>query len=657
MVKVSVFITVILLQASYAMGQLTAVDSLKQELSLQSGDEKTATLRLLIDEYQHIDPDSAMFYGRLLFEHASKEDNEEGLLFASSHIANALFNKGKYKAALKELQPFLSGSDMDSGFEAGLLLQTAGNCYASLGLYKPAAEYYLKSKKIFTELDNRERLIVANNNLGAIYIRLGDYDAALEIFRELDELGGDNPGRITRPVNLGFIYSGLNQPDKAESYFLEALRYGDSVTELRGKAIASYNLADLYRNEQKFDKALEYYDRSKSFYNELDNEAQQVNPELGIGETFLLMNDLSRAEEAALRAKELAEEYETLTVLNKAYNLLSRIYEKEGDYKEAYRYSRKNYELSDSLNVNLRNQELDLLQAQYDFEQREEVLLAREREQQANLDKQTIIIYGILALLLISLVSFFLVYRSYRLKESANQKLQETNRVKNRLFSIIAHDLRGPLSSLYGIVSLIEMNAASQERMKELLPAMVTRFKHTSDLLNNLLHWAKSQMNGYKVLPEKFDLKKVIEKNVELLAYRFKDKGISISVDTHSSQMVFADPNMIDLVVLNLLSNAVKYCHPGDQVNIRFESGDGHIKCYVNDTGVGIPEEAMSKLFTNNFYSTNGTRNENGTGLGLMLCKDFIHRNNGEIWAESEMGKGSTFGFSLPTSENETESD
>lgn len=657
MPSTNIFLTILLWQASSIIADQSSVDSLKQKLQLQSGEKKTVTLRLLLDEYQHINPDSTIYYANQLFELALEENDEQNLLFATSHIANALFNQGRYKEALEQLQPFLSKPDLDPSFEKGLLLQTAGNCYASLSLYKIATDYYLESKNIFTELDNKERLIVTNNNLGAVYIRLGDYEAALEIFQELDELDGDNPRRITRPVNLGFIYSGVNEPEKAKEYFLEALNYGNSVTELRGKAIASYNIADLYRAEQDFDKALEYYEQSKSFYNQLGNEAQQVNPELGIGETYLLMNDLGKAEKAALRAKELAENHGILTELNKAYNLLSRVYEKDGNYKEAYNYSKKNYELTDSLNLSLRNQGLDLLRDQFDFQERESALLTREQEQQSNLDKQTIIINSIFVFFLITLSSIFFMHRSYRLKEYANQKLQETNRVKDRLFSIIAHDLRGPLSSLYGILSLIEMNAASPERMKELLPAMITRFKHTSDLLNNLLHWAKSQMEGYKVFPEKFDLKEIFKKNLDLLAYRFKDKGVSISVDTDSSQMVYADPNMIDLVVLNLLSNAVKYCNPGDRVNIRFESGEGYIKCFVEDTGVGMSEEVMSKLFSNNFYSTSGTQNENGTGLGLMLCKDFIDKNNGEIWVESELGKGSTFGFSLPTSKNETDPD
>jgi signal transduction histidine kinase len=141
-----------------------------------------------------------------------------------------------------------------------------------------------------------------------------------------------------------------------------------------------------------------------------------------------------------------------------------------------------------------------------------------------------------------------------------------------------------------------------------------------------------------------------------LLSHRFKEKEISVVIKDEKSLSVFADKNMIDLVILNLLSNALKYCDKKDEVTIYSESKPDFITFSVKDTGTGIPENKIGLLFTSSFYSTNGTRNEAGTGLGLMLCKEFIEKNGGKIWVESDAGQGTIFHFTLPINDYQLDS-
>jgi signal transduction histidine kinase len=155
-------------------------------------------------------------------------------------------------------------------------------------------------------------------------------------------------------------------------------------------------------------------------------------------------------------------------------------------------------------------------------------------------------------------------------------------------------------------------------------------------------------MQGYKILPTKFDIFELFRTNSEVLASRFQNKDISITIDSKNSGFVFADRNMIDVVVLNILSNALKYCDKEDSVIISSTSQSGFVTISVNDSGMGIPKNKIKLLFTSSFYSTSGTRNEAGTGLGLMLCREFIEKNGGKIWVESTFGKGATFYFTLP---------
>lgn len=212
---------------------------------------------------------------------------------------------------------------------------------------------------------------------------------------------------------------------------------------------------------------------------------------------------------------------------------------------------------------------------------------------------------------------------------------------------MIAHDLRGPLSSLYGVISLIEMNKTSQEELDRLIPNVARRFKYTSTLLNNLLQWAQSQMEGYKVNSEVFDISLIFKNKYALLQTNIEDKNLDIHLP-QSEILVFADLNMIDLVVQNLLSNAIKFSHQNGSIHIDTTREGDMVSISVKDHGVGIKEKYLPQLFSDSFFTTKGTMDEKGTGLGLMLCKEFIEKNAGTITVESTYEQGSTFKFTLP---------
>ncbi|MCG8371906.1 MAG: HAMP domain-containing histidine kinase, partial [Balneolales bacterium] len=194
---------------------------------------------------------------------------------------------------------------------------------------------------------------------------------------------------------------------------------------------------------------------------------------------------------------------------------------------------------------------------------------------------------------------------------------------------------------------LIDMKKTSTDELEELIPNVAQRFKYTSTLLNNLLHWAQSQMQGYSINPEVFDISHTVFNKKVLLQTSIDEKNLQFSF-SDAEFLVYADLNMIDLVLQNLISNAIKYCNENDSVSISYSEENGKAVIAVADTGIGIEKEVMDKLFSKTFFSTPGTNKEKGTGLGLMLCKDFVEKNGGEIWAKSALGKGSTFYFSLP---------
>jgi signal transduction histidine kinase len=650
---ISFFIFILAFSASSVKSQsLNNIDSLRNEFKNQKDLELANTVIEIVKFYKNIDVDSSEFYANHLMELSDSLNFPDGILAANTSLINVDFIKGSYFEGIQRALPFLSKDYEYEGYHLADLYLATGNCYSSLGIYKTGVEYYLKSRKIFRELDVKDKINTVSNNLGALYIRLENYGSALDVFSQMDISEGNKALQVTTKVNFGFIYLGLNEYKEAETNFLNVLDFENDVIEVRAKAIASFKLGDLYTQLKEYQKAIKHYNESIRYFSILENEAQKMNPLNGIAQIHFELGELKSAKEVALRSKEIGQKTQTLSELSTVVSLLANIYKEEEDYKKAFEYSVMSRELNDSLNISRRNQEVQILEAEYNFERREQEL---KREQSIALKNQRIILGGVSSFFLVSLIFIFTFYKSKKNKEKANllledlnKDLKETNNIKNQLFSIIAHDLRNPLSSLYGLVTLLEMKTSSQEEMEKLIPELVSQFKHTSTLLNNLLNWSKSQMQGYKILPTKFDIFELFRTNSEVLASRFQNKDISITIDSKNSGFVFADRNMIDVVVLNILSNALKYCDKEDSVIISSTSQSGFVTISVNDSGMGIPKNKIKLLFTSSFYSTSGTRNEAGTGLGLMLCREFIEKNGGKIWVESTFGKGATFYFTLP---------
>jgi ligand-binding sensor domain-containing protein/signal transduction histidine kinase len=234
------------------------------------------------------------------------------------------------------------------------------------------------------------------------------------------------------------------------------------------------------------------------------------------------------------------------------------------------------------------------------------------------------------------------------LRQQSNS-LEEANYLKDKLFSIIGHDLRSPLNTLKGIVMLLQQDNISPEEFKELAVKLTKNVSYASDLLNNLLYWAKNQMQlGAIVYEEVFDVKEIAQSQIELFEKHARDKNIILENLIPNGTLVMADKNMIDLVLRNLVSNAIKFCKSEDNIQIDSKILQQFVQVSVIDSGIGIAPENQKRLFDNYSFSTQGTANEKGTGLGLVLCKEFVEKNGGKIWVESEIGKGSIFHFTLP---------
>jgi two-component system sensor histidine kinase/response regulator len=236
--------------------------------------------------------------------------------------------------------------------------------------------------------------------------------------------------------------------------------------------------------------------------------------------------------------------------------------------------------------------------------------------------------------------------------EERTLQLKELNATKDKFFSIIAHDLKNPFNTLMGFTELLLDNLEdyTHDKLREFIGILHETSKQSYALLENLLEWARSQTGRIQINKEILSIYDITEDNISLLLNLAAKKKIQLGNEIDPTTRVFADANMIRTLIRNLISNAIKYTRENGTITVSSKKINKMIEVSVKDTGLGIKPENKEKLFRIDLnYTTRGTADEGGTGLGLILCREFINKNGGEIWVESVYGEGSTFKFTLPT--------
>ena len=272
----------------------------------------------------------------------------------------------------------------------------------------------------------------------------------------------------------------------------------------------------------------------------------------------------------------------------------------------------------------------------------------------------------IIGLILLSILLIFSLIRNSRKTKINNtltnnnhslkikiSNLEEVNEVKDKLFSIVSHDLKDSILSIKTLLDLFKEDEISKDEFNELIPELSKNANNASSLLLNLLNWSKSQMQNLQPKPVSFDIKNAFQTKIALIEKKLHDKGIII-VNKLQNDFVYADQSMVEIIIQNLITNAIKFSGKGDTITISNKHFKENIIICVEDTGIGISQKNIEKLFdSEKKFTTIGTQNEKGNGLGLSICKDLVELNNGAIWAESTPNIGSKFFIELPKSASE----
>ncbi len=308
---------------------------------------------------------------------------------------------------------------------------------------------------------------------------------------------------------------------------------------------------------------------------------------------------------------------------------------------------------------------MDLVRAKLDAEMKEsgiKLLIDNAQLKQEEINDQRIwLVFSIGAVCFFAILAAVLMRSDLRRKKANDelsrrnleiqqqaQQLQYLNQTKDRLFSVISHDLRSPLATLRGLIDIIAIDGLSREDFVSISSKLSRNLESVQGDLDNLLFWAQSQLQGLQIRPISVKLHPIIEEKIRLFGENATQKQITILNEIQPSLSIVADKNHIALVIGNLLANAIKFNKHGGLIKIKERNVNGCIEISVSDTGVGMTVSEVQRLFdVGTHFSRPGTQQEKGLGIGLLLSKEFIERNGGSIWATSEPEKGSTFTFSL----------
>ncbi|MEO0468783.1 MAG: HAMP domain-containing sensor histidine kinase [Bacteroidota bacterium] len=392
---------------------------------------------------------------------------------------------------------------------------------------------------------------------------------------------------------------------------------------------------------------LNAYRQAARIFKKFDTRAILSHTYRNLGAYHYIHQELDSAYFYLEKAKKLALDNDLIFYASGFAQTLAAVAEGAEDYEKAFTYFHEHSQLEERYSSQNHAEQIRRLEAEYEAT---ELDLSLTRSRWLN--------GGLLAGLIVLLLIVFLFYRSWQFRKRSanelavvNQRLSELNHTKDRLFSIISHDLKAPLSALRNISQSLsrQWDLLEREQVEPFLQSMVNASQNTFDLLQNLLQWAISQTGEISFHPQEIDLQVLAFRNVALLTANADQKQIQIVQNIPDDSLVMADRRMLETVVQNLLSNAIKFTSAGGQIELSAEIHPDTIHFLLADNGIGLSEAQQQKLFRLDEDPTLiGDHPEKGTGLGLILCKELIQRNNGSISVESELGKGSRFRVILP---------
>ena len=487
---------------------------------------------------------------------------------------------------------------------------TLGTIYFFLKQWDNALSHYQKSRDMAIELQNNIGISIAENNIGNIYQKKGNHQVAIEHYLrclELQEDVNDKETICNTYYNLGTCYNETGNFTQTLIYLNQALSLSKEIGNKEIEALSLVRLASYYAEEkQQFDEAVKH---------------------IANAETIAKGSGYHQV---------LAEVYRTRSIID----------EKRGNFASALNYHKQYKIISDTLFNETSVNQLHEYEVRYKTQEKELQILQQQSEIQRQKAREFLFTGGlIMSFLLLAMLGYIVVLRTRR-----NRQLSEINAIKDKFFSIISHDLKNPVfaqrDALRTLVDYAHQLDAGT--LSDFFRKMLKSAEGLADLLKNLLDWAKVQTGRDMYHPVPINLVFALQPDIEVIRGLAEHKQIAFETQMPPTAVVNADANMLVTVVRNLLTNAVKFTAAGGKVSLQINKNNDKYSVTVSDSGVGMTLEQVQNLFRiDRRLSREGTAGEQSSGLGLIVCRDMLHKHGCELHVESEEGKGSRFWFEV----------
>ncbi|WP_348800319.1 tetratricopeptide repeat-containing sensor histidine kinase [Flavobacterium adhaerens] len=608
----------------------TTIDSLKTELKHAKNDSvKTSILTKLSSFTEYIGPDNAIKYAKLALLFSKKTKDSVQISGAYTNIGVAYEIKSDYHHALQ-------------------------NFYKALEISEKT-----KDKKNLTSL---------YNNIGLIYIDLKNYKQGLIFYNKALQLSYQSKKERNISLllnNIGDVYLQKEEYNKALNYFYKALIINKKIDDIKGIGINLTNIGIAYIDIKKYEKGIEML--NKSIVNYGDNNINLYNTynNYEMGRAYYLMSQEEKhKKDAANYIDKSITLLESVLVEFTKYNSLKDIQDtnfylaKGHKIKGNHEIALKCFEAYSSIKDSIFSKETEKKMVNLEF-QREIALRDQQIEIQTlrikNDTRKFYLLITASATVATLLGLFFFLYLSNRrnnqLLKEKNALISNINLQKDKFYSIIAHDLRGPFNGFLGLTELMEedLETMPKEEIKFAAKNIRSSAKNLSELLENLLDWTRMEQNILSFVPTEHNLKSILSDSIVTLYDIADKKEITIKTEIPNDPTVFADKNMFQAIIRNIVLNAIKFTRKNGSIIIQTKEDSVNTIITIKDSGIGMHQNLINDLFKiNTKINRMGTENEPSTGLGLILCKEFIDKHKGLIWVESEEENGSTFFISFP---------
>ena len=627
------------------------LDSLSTALKSSSGNKKVDILLNIAQKHFEINNSEAKKICNEALSLSLQLNYTGGIINSNYLLGKILFDEKNFIEALSSYEEALKAiSEAGNNDSYATIISSISEVYLTTGVYDKALENYMNLLRFYEEHDDKKGKAFTLSYIGSAYAKLQNVQSGLKYLNEALEVAEEinDDERVSFILNsIGGLYIDvIKDYDTAESYYNRALELSEKINYKMGIARAYHNLGLVNYNKKDLNSALEFHKKSLEIVTKEKLKEGRAYNFGSIANIYLELGEVDSAIEYFNKSLEAAEKEQLIIVISEVYKGLAESYKKKNDYKEAVKYLELYNETREKLNNEKIGQRITELEIQYETKRKES---ENEILKRANAVQRNYFIFSIV----LALVIVVILYSRYSYSRKAQKQLEELNATKDKLFSIIGHDLKNPFGTLINFSEMLMedyLELTDEEKITYI--HMINEASQTGhEILDNLLQWSKTQSGKLEFLPRKILLQEIIEVNIALLKSAASHKGIEIFSEVNGGTEVFADKVMLKTVLRNLIGNAIKFSYKGGTIKISSKMNSQNVEVAVSDNGVGMTKAAKDKLFNPAvFNSTTGTANEQGTGLGLLLCKEFVEKNGGEIWVESEEGKGSDFKFTIPIS-------